>query len=85
MINIIKTLLCYCDVTVKCSYCPTIVKDNISSLLYSVDKYSQYKALSQVQCENARKRYEVKPNAAFALKSSPSTIFSHDCGSAQMV
>ena len=23
-----------------CSYCPTIVKDNISSLLYSVDKYS---------------------------------------------
>ena len=26
--------------TVMCSYCPTIVKDNISSLLYSVDKYS---------------------------------------------
>ena len=22
------------------SYCPTIVKDNISSLLYSVDKYT---------------------------------------------
>ena len=40
MINIIKTLLCYCDATVMCSYCPTIVKDNISSLLYSVDKYS---------------------------------------------
>ena len=35
MINIIKTLLrCHC------SYYPTIVKDNISSVLYSVDKYS---------------------------------------------
>ena len=52
------------------------MKDNISSLLYSLDKYSQYKALSQVQCEKCKEEIWSEAKRCICFEAIPKYYFS---------